>query len=148
MEPDKIISLFVSGIALIISISSFRKSRSTSLYQDLDRLYADLLKLGISHPQFVDKAKTADYKTVFRGDELLQYQLYAFMSWNICETIFDRKKNKNFFATWRCIIEVENELHRKWFSSDSNKQRFKPEFCKYMSEDFPFPGPSEPSNPL
>jgi hypothetical protein len=131
---DKILAITLSGIAIILSVYNFNRAKAVTLYQDLDRLYLELLKLGIINPNFVNPGLTQDYPNKFTSDQRLQYELYAFMSWNICETIYDRKPNKKFFKTWECIIKVENKLHRKWFDMDENHCRFKKEFIEYVRQ--------------
>jgi hypothetical protein len=132
MDTDKTLSISLSAFALVLSVYNFNRSRTVTMYQDLDRLYLELLKLGIANPNFVNPELTSDYKKNFKGDQKLQYELYAFMVWNICETIYDRKSIKKFFETWQCIIEVENTLHRNWLETEENHCRFKGEFLSYM----------------
>jgi len=132
MEPDKIVAISISLIAFGFSIYNFNRSRSATYYQDLDKLYIELLKLGIANPDFATPSLTKDYTKHFEGSKLIQYQLYAFMAWNICETIYDRRDSEKFFGTWQCIIGVENNLHRAWFDSDDNDCKFKENFRNYV----------------
>jgi len=134
MSTDRIVTIVLSAFALGFSIYNFYRSRTVAMYQDLDRLYLELLKLGIANPGFVNPSLTRDYKKNFEGDKRLQYELYAFMVWNVCETIHDRRDIKGFFRTWECIIKVENDLHRDWFDSEENRCRFKDEFNAYVNK--------------
>ena len=134
MELDRIISISVSAVAIVLSIYNFNRSRTVTMYQDLDRLYQELLKLGIENPSFVNRSLTINYNKNFTGDQKLQYELYAFMAWNVCETIYDRKSINNIFKTWECIIKVENDLHRNWFDTEKNQHRFKGEFVNYIKQ--------------
>jgi hypothetical protein len=51
------------------------------------------------------------------------------MVWNLCETIFDRKKiDKN----WVPVINLERGLHYEWFKQNNDK--FKPQFCRFIDD--------------
>ncbi|MGB8194015.1 MAG: hypothetical protein WCF67_18925, partial [Chitinophagaceae bacterium] len=123
MQTDKIITLSLSLVAIILSVYNFNRSRHVTFYQDLDRLYMDVLKLAITYPSFVNPDKTQVYNQAFGKDDdtLIRYNLYAFMVWNVCETIYDRRGNKKFFRTWECIIKMECDLHRAWIENNDNK---------------------------
>src|SRR6266550_1831876 len=104
MEPYQLLALTLSSalssVAITFSLFSFFKTRKITLYQDLDRLYFEVLKLGMANPQFIDSKLTRDYKNSFEGNDLLSYNAYAFIVWNVCETIADRQKHKALFKTW------------------------------------------------
>jgi hypothetical protein len=110
----------------------FDENQTLGVYRDLDRLYFELLKLAMAHPQFVDRAKTSDYQTSFSGDDLKKYHLYAFAVWNICETIFDRRDDTLLYETWLPIVCVENRLHRNWFEQPENHLGFKERFREFV----------------
>lgn len=137
MEPDRIISMALSAIAVMLSVYNFNRSRTVTMYQDVDRLYLELLKIAMANPDFVNPDLTSDYKKHFKGDQRVQYELYAFMVWNVCETIYDRKSIKSFYKTWDCIVRVENNLHRNWFEIQDNHCRFKDEFVAYVKDYLP-----------
>lgn len=134
MEPDRILTIVLSVFAIGLSIYNFNRSRTVTLYQDLDRLYLELLKIAMANPSFANPELTRDYHKNFTGDQKRQYELYAFMVWNVCETIYDRKSIKNFFRTWECVIKVENDLHRNWFDTEENHCRFKDDFVAYIKQ--------------
>lgn len=137
------LTIIVSFLALGFSINNSRKIKQISVYSDLDHLYFDLLKLGIEHPKFVDPEYTHDYQNKFQDYERLQYELYAFMAWNICETIVDRRRDRKLYKSWKPILECENELHRKWFDNPENQSKFKSKFKKFIKK---YPQPSKPVN--
>lgn len=123
-------------IALIISFYTFYKLKREKCYADLDSLYLELLKLGIQYPKFASRKYTLNYKNTFKDDELHRYETYAFISWNICETIYDRK-DEALFETWKPVIVAENKLHRKWFDNPENHHKFKDRFREYIQNNFP-----------
>lgn len=137
------ISAVISLTSLVFSIASWRKTRTATLYSDIDGRYMELLKLGIANPEFVNSANTTEYKTKFKDElSLLRYERYAFAAWNIVETIIDRHKNKDLSKTWYPVIEEENKLHRKWLNNRENERKFKKEFWEFMlanSRAFPCP---------
>jgi hypothetical protein len=110
-----------------------RQWRSGSVYRDIDVLYAELLKIAILNPDLVDPEKTSDYPSSFADADRRKYDLYAFMSWNICETIFDwREEHPAVYHTWVPVVKVENQLHRRWFEEPKNRLGFKREFQQYV----------------
>lgn len=146
-ECALIVSAIVSLVAVVIAGISYRKVQSFHMYQDLDRLYFDLLALAITNPKFVDRERTQRYKTAFSGEERLQYEAYAFIAWNICESIFDRKCDKELFCTWGPVIRTEADLHMAWFDAPENYSKFKTAFRVYVKENYS-DGPKEKSRGL
>ena len=143
MVVVSIISGLVSITALFFSFISWRKTRTATLYSDIDGRYMDLLKLGITYPEFVNPHNTTNYPDRFKEDVslLLRYERYAFASWNIVETIVDRRDNNDLRETWDPVIKEENRLHRKWLNHKDNEQKFKKDFWNFIigNEDFPCP---------
>lgn len=138
MELYQVLSLVISSTALIISLLNslyiYKKTRSLAMYSDIDKLYLELLKLGIEHPTFVDPKYTHDFINKFEGEERTRYELYAFIAWNICETIFDRKDEDDLtFSSWKPVLEFETTLHREWFKE--NPDKFKDEFKEFIKDE-------------
>ncbi len=119
--------------------------RSAWAYRDLDFLYLEVLKLGIENPRFVDADLTNRYPIAFEGEERLRYEAYAFLTWNVCETIFDRQIDEDLYQTWLPIIRVENKLHRRWFEAPENRLGFKEPFQQYIRQSAMFTIPSPPA---
>jgi hypothetical protein len=141
-NPTAALALLVSAGALGFSFYNFVKTRTATLYSDIDARYHDLLKMGITNPEFVNPALTKEYHTQFEGDALLKYQRYAFAAWNIVETIVDRGGNSVLAETWFPVIKEENRLHRRWLNHPENQEKFKNSFLKFMIENremFPCP---------
>lgn len=137
MELYQILAITVSAAAITISLVSFLKSRTITMYQDLDRLYFEILKIAVEHPEFVDPKATLDYPRSFAGREKLQYETYAFMVWNFCETIADRRKHRALYETWQPVLNAENKLHRDWFDNSENSHKFKTEFRTFIAKNYP-----------
>lgn len=141
-NPSGSVAVIVSMAALGFSIFSFIRTRASTLYSDIDARYMDLLKLGITNPEFVNPDLTKKYTKHFTGNDLLAYQQYAFAAWNIIETIIDRHKIGNLSATWVPVIKTENRLHRVWLNNEANHDKFKDKFWKFMINNpalFPCP---------
>jgi len=136
-------SAVISLTALSFSIHSWRKTRTSTLYSDIDGRYMELLKLGITNPEFVDPVYTSDYKRKYQDDKfkLLKYERYAFASWNIVETIIDRHGDKHLEKTWYPVIKEENRLHRWWLNNRENEDKFKNEFWDFIVGNEAFPCP-------
>ena len=133
-----LISCIVATAAIIVSVHTWRTTRKIASYADLDCLYMELLKVGLEYPKFTDPLLTRDYKNKFKGDELRSYETYAFMSWNICETIYARcKGHEQLWCTWQPVMVAENKLHRRWFDEDENFHKFKERFRQYVQVSYP-----------
>lgn len=139
MELYQALALTLSSVAIIFSLFTFFKTRRVTLYQDLDRLYLEVLKLAIQYPRFVNPKFTLDYQRSFKGEELLQYEAYAFIVWNVCETIADRRKDKTLFRSWEPVLKAEIERHRAWFDSGENTSKFKMDFRDLIQKCYPPP---------
>lgn len=129
------VSFFVSLAAIVFSAYTFLQSRRDAQYQDLDGLYLEALKLGIGNPRFLNPEYTKNYKEHFQGDELHKYQVFAYIIWNICETIADRRDDKNLYNTWKPVIVAEDKLHRAWLDDPENKHRFKTGFFDFIRNE-------------
>jgi len=135
-DISNIVAVAFGGIAIIVSFYTFYKLKRERSYADIDCLYLELLKLGIQYPKFVDAKNTSNYKNAFKGEELPRYEIYAYISWNICETIYDRK-DEILFETWKPVIVAENKLHRRWFDNPENHYKFKDRFRQYIQNNYP-----------
>ena len=131
-NPFAAFSFVISLLALGFSFVSWSKTRTATLYSDIDGRYMELLKLGITNPSFVNPTLTKEYDTKLQGDELLKYERYAFAAWNIVETIVDRHKNNELRKTWDPVIKEENSLHRRWLNKKENEDKFKNAFWEFM----------------
>ena len=130
-----IVAVVLSLLSLILAFRVQRRMRSLTLYSDIDRLYFELLKLGMEHPNFVNPQYTNDYQTSFSSDERAVYELYAFGAWNICETIVDRKDDRLTYQSWEPVLALESSLHWKWFETGLNRNRFKASFQDFMAQN-------------
>ncbi len=132
--PLETISIAISVIALVLSIYTFKKTSKFQSHADVDTLYMNTLSMALNHPEFRDVEMTSKYKETFKDrNQLLAYETYAFIVWNLCETIFDMKKDDK---TWYPVIESERRLHNAWFSNPENHYRFKKQFREFMENKF------------
>jgi len=129
--PDIAQPIIANVVAIIVAaFAIFKIALDFQAYKELDSNYMEITKEGITYPFLRDKSKTSNYKQAFDGDQKLSYESYAYMVWNICETIYDRKKvNK----TWLPVIKAEKELHFNWL--EDNKQKFKEEFLHFIMQN-------------
>jgi hypothetical protein len=132
-------SLFVDSTATILAATAifvyilfWYREKSNNSYDVFDATYLDLLKTAMEYPSFRNPSLTSNYEQSFSGDDKIRYELYAFMTYNFCETIFD-KRDKQLMKTWSVIIETESALHQQWFRKVENRAKFKNSFCSYIS---------------
>ncbi|HVH09518.1 MAG TPA: hypothetical protein VM736_06955, partial [Gemmatimonadales bacterium] len=107
---------------LFFAIWSFRTTLRDSYYAELDRMYFDLLQIGLEHPELADVPTSPDSR------QARQYDAYAFMMWNFVETVFDRCQGmwkRRLRETWFPVIAHESSRHRAWFDRPENRRKFK-----------------------
>lgn len=126
---ETLIPLIISIIAVSISILATKRSEDVLTYNSLDKMYTELMKVGIDNPDFRDPHKTNNYMNSFDGNRLYAYESYAFMSMNLVATVHDRYKNKTP-DTWYNIVSHEINLHKGWF--EDNSKKFKSEFVDFI----------------
>lgn len=126
----------LAGIAILLYIIMWYKDKSNNSYDIFDATYLDILKTGMENPSFRNPILTNDYINSFSENEKIKYEIYAFISWNFCETIFD-KGDVELMKTWSVVIDTENTLHRKWFNNPENKNKFKESFRLHIQNILP-----------
>ena len=129
---------------LFYSIWSFRTTLRDSYYAELDRVYFELLKLGLEHPDLLD------YPASRNPAKAREYDAYAFMVWNFVETVYDRCQGwtkRRLRETWYPVIAAENARHRDWFNLPENRRKFKEPFCRFIDAHYPTPDSDRPSRP-
>lgn len=117
----------LSVVAVIYSMTTFKKSLATSHYSELDSMYFELLKIAIDKPHLAmgDIARSPEQRS--------EYDIYAFMMWNFLEAIYDRGKDgRSLCQTWYPIIDSEMQLHQHWFDQAANTVKFKDEFVTFI----------------
>ncbi|HSG60700.1 MAG TPA: hypothetical protein VLA24_04625 [Pseudomonadales bacterium] len=117
----------LSVVAVIYSMTTFKKSLTTSHYSELDNMYFELLKIAIEKPHLTMP------NTPRTQEQQAEYDIYAFMVWNFLEAIYDRGKDgKSLCQTWYPIIDSEMQMHQDWFDQASNTVKFKEEFVSFI----------------
>jgi hypothetical protein len=122
---------------LFYSVWSFTTTLRDAYYAELDRVYFELLKIGLERPELLSYPAAPD------PAKAGQYGAYAFMVWNFLETIFDRcqgRSKRRLRETWFPIIAAENALHRAWFELPENRRRFKQRFVRFIEAQYPATG--------
>jgi hypothetical protein len=125
---------------LFYSVWSFTTTIRDGYYAELDRVYFELLKIGLERPQLLSFAVTPD------PAKAGEYSAYAFMVWNFVETIYDRCQGwskRHLRETWYPIISSENALHRRWFDLPENRSRFKQSFVDFIERQYPVPSAAQ-----
>jgi hypothetical protein len=121
---------------LFYSVWSFTRTLRDAYYAELDRVYFELLKIGLERPELLAFPASPD------PARATEYGAYAFMVWNFIETIFDRCQGwskRRLRETWYPIIDAENALHRGWFDLPANRRRFKQRFVQFIEARYPLP---------
>jgi len=130
-----IASILIAGLSLAVSYYIYILSSKDSSYLDIDKQYSELLKLAIENPKLRDYESTAKYYKSEDETFKKRYNTYAFMCWNLVETIYDQQKDKkgqfSLSDTWVPVMKQENKLHYTWFKK--NLELFKDEFEGFVT---------------
>lgn len=129
---------FFALVSICISYYVYRTTRKDTSYLDIDKQYGELLKLGLNNPDLRDYGRTSMFYRLDANDIFKKkYNIYAYMCWNLVETIYDQQKDKkghfNISDSWIPVIFEENRLHYTWFKH--NIRLFKPEFQRFVTSD-------------
>ncbi len=125
---------------LFYSVWSFKTTLRDAYYAEIDRVYFELLKIGLERPELLTYPSSPASPDPAKAS---QYGAYAFMVWNFVETIFDRCQGwskRRLRETWYPIIASENALHRAWFEAPDNRRRFKQRFVRFIEKQYPVAG--------
>ena len=121
-------------LTLFYSAWTFRTTLREGYYAELDRVYFDLLKIGLERPYLRASLPPTD------PGRASEYETYAFMVWNFLETVVDRcgsRSNPTLRETWYPVVATESALHRAWFEAPENRRKFKERFCQFIEERYP-----------
>jgi hypothetical protein len=130
----QLIALLVSAGALVWAVWSFRTTARLNHYTEIDRQYAEIVKLRIAHTHLANPPLNPSRDAQKKSDKELQYEAYALLIWNFIETIHDRCKNDSrLLETWWPILKEEGKLHVKWLSL--NEKKFKGRFIEWAREN-------------
>jgi len=142
----QVIAEVAGGIGIVFtlfySVWSFRTTLRDSYYAELDRVYFELLRIGLEHPELLDFPVAPD------PSKAREYDAYAFMVWNFVETVFDRCQGwskRRLRETWFPVIAAETARHRAWFNVPQNRRKFKEPFCRFIDAHYPAPRSGRPS---
>jgi hypothetical protein len=164
-HPDAV----VAAVGLLFGVPIYVLTRNAELYSNFDTLYQSVLEAALSQGAFRNPRKTLNYQTAFENeDEKAAYEAYAFMVFNVCETIADglnfytpKKKGLLELAeglccwllppsasrtylrhTWHPVLVAEMQLHGTWLRNQTDGLRFKGKFLTLM-KDLKLPQGSE-----
>ena len=149
----------IGGLTLgAAAVFTWVLTRNAAIYANFDTLYKEILNIGLTYPCFRDPEKTAKYREHFNGDERIRYETYAYMVFNVCETVADSLdlypgrsdrildqvescfcRFLPFIAdrewlkkTWTPVLVYEKRLHGRWLADQRGGVRFKEEFLNWI----------------
>jgi hypothetical protein len=125
-------STLLSAVAIYLYIVLWKKDKTDGSYDVFDSFYKDILFKGMEHPELRNPTYTKDYQNKFSDNELVRYETYAFLTFNFCETLYDRG-NENLLHTWQDVIFVEMHLHSNWLNHPDNQKKYKKEFLDFLA---------------
>jgi hypothetical protein len=121
------LAIILSVLALFYTMFIFKASMVSSHYNELDSMFKDLLQMAMDKPHL----RIAGAERT--GNEIHEYNTYAFMVWNFVETVYDRsRKSRHLRDTWYPVMKNEKLLHMAWLEKPENAANFKEEFINFM----------------
>ena len=152
----------VALLALLSGLPTFVLTRNAALYANFDTLYQNVLQMGLQNGAFRNPGKTGDYFN-FPPDVRAAYETYAYMVFNVCETIADglsfyEHRRRQFMETletivrfflpitadrgwlrktWLPVLVAEKQLHGTWLQDQKGGVCFKQEFLDLMANIHP-----------
>jgi hypothetical protein len=123
------VAALLGVIALIYTISGFRKSLKESHYTSLDGMYMTILQMTLERPYLKAPALLS---TEVQQNE---YDTFAYILWNFLESIYDHcQKDPDLQATWYPTIHAESLIHLAWLETPANRSKFKEAFHLFIAE--------------
>ena len=129
------IGLATMVITVTVTLLTYKKTASSQAYANVDQLYNDSLETGIDHPEFRNPEYTGNYLQLTDKNERLKYESYAYLIWNLIETVYDDNQN---IDTWKPMIETEVKIHKKWYLQEENQKKFKQLFRDEFKRDYEY----------
>jgi hypothetical protein len=122
------IGTIILALGIRWSLRSAKETERDNFYACLDNTYFELKKLILDHPHLSNPDPTGK-----SADELIQYDIFAFMTWNFLESIVDYSKDdEHLCQTWNVILSYEASVHAAWFQNSDNRKRFKQKFLDHI----------------
>jgi hypothetical protein len=136
------------GVPLTIRESSRQslKQERDRFYAQLDNTYLQIQRLIIEHPHFAEPENlpSRENATADQRIQLVQYDAFAFATWNFIESIHDftqprdgtqdeRESIEMLKETWTCILKYEGARHAAWFRDPKNQRKFKEPFWCHIN---------------
>lgn len=134
-----VFTIVLSLFAVTVSLYTFRSQKNDTSYGDVDKQYLNLLEIALTDPRLRSYDATSRFYKLPPDDAFLaRYNIYAYMCWNLIETIYDRQRDHSsrqfqLSETWVPVIIEENRLHYTWFKH--NLRLFKGDFQRFVTTD-------------
>lgn len=117
-----IVTVFIALWGAWRALREFSENLRELKYAEVDRLYFDLQRAALDHPDARHPRAPAD-------DPDGHYQIYAGMVWAFLETVCDRcERDPVLHATWSPIVNAEAARHLDWLRRPENAVLFKHPF--------------------
>jgi len=123
------IAAVLGVVALIYTISGFRRSLKESHYSTLDGMYLNILQMTM------EKTYLKTPGGLVNDQQKAEYDTYAYILWNFLESIHDHcLEDSDLQATWHPTIQAEARIHRHWLEQEENRIKFKKSFLEFIFE--------------
>ncbi len=123
------LAAILGAIALLYTISAFRKTMKTNHYTSLDTMYMTILNMTLERPHLKTPRGVKD------EIQKSEYDTFAYILWNFLESIYDHcLEDKHLQSTWYPAISAESKVHQAWLEEPENRTKFKKDFCRFIRD--------------
>ncbi len=131
-------TVLIAVFSVIPNLDSIARSSRFAHYAELDHMYFEILKLALAEPFLRNPGK--DWRKL-PEQERRKYEIYAFVVWNLIETIRDRcVEDAELKMTWAPVMLSEGQIHRAWFEhhirpAGIDQRQFCAPFCRFYRDN-------------
>ncbi len=128
------VGLIIGALISTLLIWAYVRKARHSHYSELDRIYFDLLKMRVEHPEVVGPPRVRHGALGETQEDIVEKQThYSYMIWTLLETIYDRaQESKMLQLTWQPIIRTEGEEHIAYIANKENRGAFQIGFLRFI----------------
>ncbi|HXH38203.1 MAG TPA: hypothetical protein VNN08_06220 [Thermoanaerobaculia bacterium] len=116
--------------AVIVAIFTFRGSVRQWRWTYFTKEWSTLMHLLIEQAKFMDPAKTASYRTEFRDDDAIKYDIVARLCIGYLDDLYFLRSEKEMNTWFLGSMRLFGGTHRAWL--EANKSSYDQGFYEFI----------------
>jgi hypothetical protein len=126
------IALLVSAVSLIVSIYTARRAFRRGMFETLDTVLRDLIRLSLDHPELRDPEHCR--VAYFSSDPAVKYKYdaYATLVWNYLEALYLAYGNRLRATVFYGPLRYLGERHKAWFFANDHFRRYNEKLITFL----------------